>query len=72
MSINLRDKRIQKNLSTDFQFTKFLLVSFAHAWRVLQSNLDPNYFSTILSDEAELKAGKRSSKAPTLLLWYKG
>lgn len=23
MSINLRDKRIQKNLSTDFQFTKF-------------------------------------------------
>ena len=38
--------------------------------RVLQFNLNPNYFSTILSD-GELKAGKRFSEAPTLLLRYK-
>ena len=60
-----KTSRLISNLGS---FTGFLCACV----RVLQSNLDPNYFSTILSDEAELKAGKRSSKAPTLLLWYKG
>lgn len=56
-----KTSRLISNLRS---FTGFLCACV----RVLQSNLDPNYFSTILSDEAELKAGKRSSKAPTLLL----